>query len=91
MNQQQNPAYQGYIVAFMSFLHEVHYERTATFPAGVLGLVTPNDVKRWMCYKAFGLEEPKAVESTATLAIQHIRSCEESTFLVYAEQDLGLE
>ena len=58
MNQQQDKYYKRYIVAFMSYTHEVQYERNTDFPQGVLGLIRPDNIKRWMCYKAYGLEVP---------------------------------
>ena len=58
MNQQQNKHYQHYIVAFMSFLHDVPYTKTTVFTPDVLRTVTPEDVRRYMCVKAFGVEEP---------------------------------
>lgn len=58
MNQQTNAHYQGYIVAFMSYLHDTQYDRNDIFPIEYLGAIVPADIKRWMCYKAFGVEVP---------------------------------
>lgn len=63
MNQETNPAYQSYIVGMMSHLHGgLAYERTTVFSIEVLGAVYPKVVKRWMCYKTFGVEEPTAAD-----------------------------
>jgi hypothetical protein len=75
MNQQQNPAYQQYMVQFMSYLHGVHYDQTTTFPIEDLATITPDDVKRWMCLKCFGVEHPR-LEDLPTL-------CRSSTLEVY--------
>jgi hypothetical protein len=53
-----NVVYQSYIVALMSYLHNVQYDKDTLFPPEVLGEVKPMDVHRWMCLKTFGLEDP---------------------------------
>ena len=58
MNQQTNRYYQSYIVAFMSYKDGILYDRDTIFEVGHLGSVVPEDVKRWMCLKAYGLELP---------------------------------
>ena len=58
MNQQTNKYYQSYIVAFMSYKDGILYDRNTIFEVGHLGDVVPEDVKRWMCLKAYGLELP---------------------------------
>jgi hypothetical protein len=58
MNQIQNDHYQRYMVAFMSYLHNVRYDSDTIFQQGDLATITPDDVRRWMCFKAFGTDEP---------------------------------
>jgi hypothetical protein len=42
----------------MSYHDGVLYDKTATFTIEVLGLLTPDDISRWMCYRCFGNPEP---------------------------------
>ena len=43
----------------MAYLHEEEaYEKDHVFSQEVLAALTPNDIKRWMCEKAYGTPEP---------------------------------
>ena len=59
MDEETNAHYQSYIVALMSYMHQVQYDRMQVFPAEILAEVTPEHLKRWMCLKAYGLEVPR--------------------------------
>ena len=72
--QQQNPAYQGYLVQFMSYLHDMQYDKDTLFDQESL-IVTPDDIIRWMCVKSFGVEYPE-LEDRPTL-------CRSSSLEVY--------
>lgn len=59
----ENQTYKGYFVQFMSYHHGILYDKeTATFTIEVLGQLTPNDIRRWMCFRCFGTPEPGDVD-----------------------------
>lgn len=47
------------LVKFMSFRDGVPYEINHTFTAAALRLVSPAEIRRWMCVKAFGVPDPR--------------------------------
>lgn len=58
MDEVAHSVYQSYVVSLMSYMHGVEYEKETIFPPDLLGELLPEDIKRWMCLRAFGLEEP---------------------------------
>jgi hypothetical protein len=50
--------YKAILVCFMSFLKEHEYDKDYEFSQEELGAVTPIDVKKYMCYRAYGTAEP---------------------------------
>jgi hypothetical protein len=52
------PRYKSVLVRFMSFLKEHEYAKDYEFSPEELGTVTPIDVKKYMCYRAYGTVEP---------------------------------
>ena len=52
-----NVMYQRYIVAFMSHLHGMQYEKDMVFSDVELSNVTATDVEHYLCLKAYGVME----------------------------------
>jgi hypothetical protein len=52
-------SYHGVLRRLMAYVHEVDaYEKDHVFAQEELAALTPNDIKRWMCVKAYGTPEP---------------------------------
>jgi hypothetical protein len=52
-------SYHGVLRRLMAYLHEVDpYEKEHVFSQEELAALTPEDIKRWMCVKAYGMPEP---------------------------------
>ena len=71
----ENKTYHNYFRQFMSYNHNIFYDKTAKFSIEVLGRLTPNDICRWLCYKCFGNPEPGDLELACL--------CRSSTLEVY--------
>jgi hypothetical protein len=52
-----NDFYQKHFITFMSYLNQVEYEADRSFSDVELGTITPVDIYRWMCTKAYGKED----------------------------------
>jgi hypothetical protein len=52
-------SYHGVLRRLMSYLHEEEaYDKDHIFSQEDLAALTPNDIKRWMCLKAYGTPKP---------------------------------
>jgi hypothetical protein len=60
--------YNGVLRRLMTFVHGLEdvYEKDHLFSQEELAALTPNDIKRWMCVKAYGTAEP-GVDDNPTL------------------------
>lgn len=58
ISEKTRATYQNNMVHFMSYLHGLVYDASATFSLAELAVVTPLDVTRWMCMRCYGTPEP---------------------------------
>jgi hypothetical protein len=59
------PRYHSVLVEFMSFKDQQAYAANTAFTVEQLVTITPNDLKRWMCLKSYGVADP-AVDANPT-------------------------
>lgn len=52
------PRYHSVLVEFMSFKDQQAYNDNTVFTQAQLSTIVPNDLKRWMCLKAYGVADP---------------------------------
>jgi hypothetical protein len=57
-----NPYYQQHFISFIFFVDKLEYDNNHVFSIEELGEITPTDIHRWMCVKAFGKEEVEPVD-----------------------------
>jgi hypothetical protein len=50
--------YRAALVKFMSYIDDQEYEKDQDFSNEELGAIKPSDVKRYMEFRAYGVENP---------------------------------
>ena len=56
---QHKPEYFKTVVELMTFLHlDAGYDVQTQFSQEELSAITPTDIERWMCLKAYGIPDP---------------------------------
>jgi hypothetical protein len=71
--------YKVYLIKFMNFIHDTEYDVEHVFPNEVLGEIVPNDIVRFFKFKAFLIEDDRAIcEST-----DRATGCRNSTLDMY--------
>jgi hypothetical protein len=71
----------------MAYLHEVDaYEKDHVFSQDELVALTPSDIKKWMCVKAYGMPEPgRPGRPSNRVQIVVNRHLEESNLFLHAK------
>ena len=52
------PLYKKYLVEFMTFKDQQHYDMETDFTQEQRAAIRPTDVERWMCLKVYGVPNP---------------------------------
>ena len=58
----QRHRYHATLVQLMEYKNKITYDADKTFTTTELLTLTPDDVKKWMAFRAFGLEDPSATD-----------------------------